>query len=125
MGRMVEAESFMDYDSYALEQMMLELREGIWNDLDKNISTDVYKRNLQVAWIERLSQILNKQTDTNDKENPGITDLKAMALEELNFIKKSIDSRKDSIRSSRARSHYLFCLKRIEDDLFASSKMKN
>ncbi len=100
-----------------LEQMMQDLRDGVWNDLDKNISTDVYKRNLQVAWIERLSQILNKQTDANDKENPGITDLKAMALEELRIIKKSIESRKDNIRSSRARSHYLFCLKRIEDDL--------
>ena len=125
MGRIVEAESFMDDDTYALEQMIRDLREGIWNDLDKNISTDVYKRNLQVAWIERLSQVLHRQTDSNDKEDPGITDLKAMALEEFRIIKNSIESRKDNIRGSRAISHYLYCLKRIEDDLYISYEMRN
>jgi len=125
MSRMVEAESFMDNDTYVLEEMIRDLRKGIWNDLDNNFSTDVYKRNLQIAWIERLSQILNKQTDAEKKGNPARTDLKALALEELNTIKNSINLRKDKIRSSRARSHYLFCLKRIEDELYLGSHMKN
>jgi hypothetical protein len=125
MSRMVEAESFIDNNTYVLEDMIRDLRKGIWNDLDKNFSTDVYKRNLQVAWIDRLSQILNEQTDAKQKANPAITDLKALALEELITIKNSINLRKDEIRSKKARSHYMFCLKKIEDELYAGSQMKN
>jgi len=43
----------------------------------------------------------------------------------LNTIKKSIESKKNSIRSLRARSHYLFCLKTINDELIAGSHGKN
>lgn len=122
MLRIVEAESFLDEDTYSLQKMMQGLRDGVWGDLEKNFSTDVYKRNLQIAWIDRMSQFVYNPAD-KDKKNSSINaDISALALNELNSIKDSINLRKDRIRSSLAKSHYLYCLKRIEDELSMSSK---
>jgi hypothetical protein len=122
MLRIVEAESFLDEDTYSLQQMMQDLRSGIWNDLEKNISTDAYKRNLQLAWIDRMSLFIHKPADKDKKDSSVNADISALALDELNSIKDSISLRKDRIRSSLAKSHYLYCLKRIEDELSMDSK---
>jgi hypothetical protein len=122
MLRMVEAESFLDEESYSLQQMMHDLRKGIWGDLEHNFSTDAYNRNLQLAWIDRLSEFITKPDDKDKKDSFINADISALANNELNTIQDSINLRKDRIRNPQARSHYLYCLKRIEDELSQSSK---
>lgn len=122
MLRMVEAESFLDEESYSLQQMMYDLRKGIWGDLEHNFSTDAYNRNLQLAWIDRLSEFITKPDDNDKKDSFINADISALANNELNTIQDSINLRKDRIRNPQARSHYLYCLKRIENELSRSSK---
>ncbi len=122
MLRMVEAESFLGQDSYSLQQMMQDLKKGVWGDLEQNFSADIYKRNLQLAWIDRLSEYITKPEDKDKKNSAMNADISALAYDELNSVKNSISLRKDRIRTSQARSHYLYCLKRIEDELSRGSK---
>ncbi len=122
MLRMVEAESFLDEDSYSLQRMMHELRKGIWGDLEQNFSFDTYKRNLQLAWIDKLSEFIANPADKDKMDSSINADISALAHAELNSIENLIILRKDEIRSSQARSHYLYCLKRIEDELYLGSK---
>lgn len=52
-----------DADAYSANEMITDLRKGIWSELATRKSIDIYRRNLQKAFVERL--ITNLQTDNN------------------------------------------------------------
>jgi hypothetical protein len=50
---------------YTLSEMLSELKQGIWSELKASpIKTDVYRRNLQRAYIELLGNKLNPPPTT-------------------------------------------------------------
>jgi hypothetical protein len=112
--RMIETKSLLGKETYSYINMMDDLRKGIWSDLNKNYSIDIYRRNLQISWINKVSELLYPQKEDNENE-PVFADISAIALYELESIKNAIQAKKDSIRDTLSRSHFLYCLKRIEN----------
>jgi hypothetical protein len=49
--------------AYSANDMITDLRKGIWSELASRKAIDIYRRNLQKAFVERL--ITNLQTDNN------------------------------------------------------------
>jgi hypothetical protein len=112
--RMLEAESLQGTDTYTCLDMMEGVRKGIWSDLSNDFSADIYKRNLQIFWIDNLSEFLYRFPE--DKKNSvAYAGLSALALNELLSAKEEITSRLSVIREPMAKSHFLYCVKRIED----------
>ena len=59
LNRMIEYEAF-DGDSYTVAELLADLRDGIWSELAGNrVGIDVYRRNLQRAYIETLASRIN------------------------------------------------------------------
>ncbi len=61
MARLIENEALNSTDAYTLIDMMTELRSGIWSELRNGTAIDVYRRNLQRAYIERLEFLMTKE----------------------------------------------------------------
>jgi hypothetical protein len=45
--------------AYTVNELFTDVRKGIWNELDGKVATDVYRRNLQRAYIDVLGAKLN------------------------------------------------------------------
>ena len=63
MARMLENEALNGVEAYALTQMMSELRKGIWAELYSNNTIDMYRRNLQRAYIDRLEYLMTESQE--------------------------------------------------------------
>ncbi|WP_299187013.1 zinc-dependent metalloprotease [uncultured Aquimarina sp.] len=61
MARLIENEALNARNAYSLIDMMTELRSGIWKELRTGASIDVYRRNLQRAYLERLEFLMTKE----------------------------------------------------------------
>ncbi len=55
----VSANRYGDNITYSLEDMMNDVKKGIWNELVSNKPIDGYRRNLQKAYVDALANILN------------------------------------------------------------------
>ena len=63
MARMLENEALNGVEAYTLTQMMSELRKGIWAELYSNNTIDMYRRNLQRAYIDRLEYLMTESQE--------------------------------------------------------------
>ena len=60
---MLENEALNGVEAYTLTQMMSELRKGIWAELYSNNTIDMYRRNLQRAYIDRLEYLMTESQE--------------------------------------------------------------
>ena len=61
MARLIENEAINGAQAYTLSKMMSDLKKGIWEELYTNKPIDVYRRNLQLAYIDRINYIMNEE----------------------------------------------------------------
>tara|TARA_Y100000389_G_scaffold41151_1_gene35827 strand:+ start:3055 stop:5529 length:2475 start_codon:yes stop_codon:yes gene_type:complete len=61
MARLIENEAINGAQAYTLSEMMSDLKKGIWEELYTNKPIDVYRRNLQLAYIDRINYIMNEE----------------------------------------------------------------
>ncbi|HVF97433.1 MAG TPA: zinc-dependent metalloprotease, partial [Flavisolibacter sp.] len=63
LNKLFRYEASGDAGAYTAIEMMTDLRKGIWSELATRKTIDMYRRNLQKVFVERL--ISNLQTDNN------------------------------------------------------------
>ncbi|MBT8405371.1 MAG: zinc-dependent metalloprotease [Gemmatimonadetes bacterium] len=66
LNSLVEYEALTSGDTYTLPDMMAQLREGVWGSVvgSGSLRLDIYRRNLQRAWLEAVDGELNpSETD--------------------------------------------------------------
>ena len=61
LARIIENEQLNQEEAYTLLEMMTDLRQGIWSELDSGEAIDTYRRNLQRAYIERLGYLMTEE----------------------------------------------------------------
>lgn len=104
--RMAEI-AFSHPDAYAPSAFFADLRAGLWSELDeRTIEINIYRRNLQRASIDALSDIV--VTDAIDSDAP------ALARTELEAIRSSINDRLPRVRDAVTAAHLKDILARIE-----------
>ena len=52
-------EAEQNNDAYKAADMLNELKRGIWSELAARKPIDIYRRNLQKSYVERVGQIVN------------------------------------------------------------------
>jgi hypothetical protein len=87
-AKLIQAESANGASAYSLTDMLTDLKTGIWSELATKKPIDVYRRNLQKSFIERIGAIVNPPAQTSGTFG-GIT---------ISFG-PSIDARKSDIVS--------------------------
>jgi hypothetical protein len=103
MARLIENEAINGKNAYSLIEMMTDLRKGIFNEVYKNKTIDVYRRNLQLAYLDRISYIMsNEQGSTPSWARNYITsvkvsqsDIRTVAANQLIELRKDLKKHKN------------------------------
>jgi hypothetical protein len=59
MVKLINAENALGDKAYTLSDLMTDLQKNVWTELSTRKPIDVYRRNLQKAFVERFSAIIN------------------------------------------------------------------
>ena len=103
MARLIENEAINGKAAYTLIDMMSELKKGIWKELYNNKEIDVYRRNLQLAYLDRISYIMNEEQGSIPSWARGRvtsvkvsqSDIRTIAVGQLLELKKDIKKYKN------------------------------
>ena len=63
IARMIENEVLNGNKAYKYVNMMEDLRKGIWKEVYESKPIETFRRNLQLAYIERIEYLLNEDQD--------------------------------------------------------------
>ena len=98
MARMIENEAINGNNAYKLIDMMSDLKNGIWEELLNHKKIDVYRRNLQLAYLDRISYLMNEDQSSISPRNRsritmvkvGQSDIRTIAVGQLLELRKDI-----------------------------------
>ena len=123
MARMIENEALNGTQAYTLVSMMNDLQDGLWSELSKGIKIDTYRRNLQRAYIDRLSFLMT------DSQTPATgwartygnqtrvlvsqSDIRSVARGQLNKLKKDIEKGMKRVSDTNTKYHLQDAISRI------------
>jgi hypothetical protein len=125
LQRMIENEALNGTSAYSTIEMLDDLRNGIFAEAKSGAKTDVYRRNLQRAYVERLQYLMEKEQQRiplKYSNYVGITqvdvsqsDIRAIARGELGTLKSLAQSATASDKMTRY--HYQDLVARIDEIL--------
>ncbi|MDB3901465.1 zinc-dependent metalloprotease [Flavobacteriaceae bacterium] len=103
MARLIENEAINGKNAYSLIDMMSDLKKGIWKELYSHKTIDVYRRNLQFAYLDRISYIMNEEQGSLPSWARGRvtsvkvsqSDIRTIAVGQLLELKKDIKRHKN------------------------------
>ena len=117
MARIIENEAINGRNAYSLIEMMTDLRKGIFKEIYNNEIIDVYRRNLQLAYLDRISYLMsNEQGSIPSWARGRVTsvkvsqsDIRTVAANQLIELKK--DLKKHKKKSDKMTSMHVEMLK--------------
>jgi hypothetical protein len=124
MQRMLENETINGNNAYTLYDMMKDLRNGLWNELRTGSSIDIYRRNLQRAYIDRMDYLMIKdqpEIPARFRRFAGTTevvvnqsDIRAITRAELKSLQSAVRSGLGRTSNQMSRIHLQDVLERID-----------
>ena len=128
MARMIENEALNGESSYSLNDMMDDLKSGIWSELRSGKSIDVYRRNLQKSYISRLGFIMkNEQPSRPGSWSSYITtikvdvsDIRSVTMGTLMDLTKELNKALKKYSDINMKNHIRYCITMVEEALKSS-----
>jgi len=123
LARLIENETINE-DAYGLLDMMTELRSGVFNELSKGNTIDIYRRNLQRAYVDRMGYLMKeKQNPIPSKYRSWInrsdinvaqSDIRPVVRAELNNLKREAQRAIGRTSDKMSRYHLQDLIERID-----------
>jgi hypothetical protein len=113
MARMLENETLNGTAAYPFMTMMADVRKGLFVELTTRKTIDIYRRNLQRAYVERLEHLMTKEQATASRFSTRTavdvsqSDIRAVVRAELKDLKRALQRSKFSDRMSRIHTEDL------------------
>jgi len=114
------AQSNTPEEAYALDSYLADLRGIIWNELKTNQSINIYRRNLQKMYVDRLSSLINFKASTNRFEAYGPfsqesmnTDILSMLKGEVRILRREIGISKNKTTDKLSKLHLVDLWERL------------
>ncbi|GGG19446.1 glutaminyl-tRNA synthetase [Dokdonia pacifica] len=124
VGRMLENEALNGADAYTTIDMMEDLRDGLFSELRSSRKIDIYRRNLQRAYVERLETLMTKEQTRlsgafarfSSRTNIDVSqsDIRAIVRSELKDLKRTLQSNTGRMRDKISRIHLIDLIERID-----------
>jgi Met-zincin/Domain of unknown function (DUF5117)/Domain of unknown function (DUF5118) len=124
MNKLISAEASQGNNAYTLTDLMGDLQKNIWTELYTRKPIDVYRRNLQKAFIERFNTIISPAAPANASFGGIVisfgggdikkTDIVSIAKGTLRSIKADISAALPAVSDKMTRYHLQDMLDRIE-----------
>lgn len=126
LGRVIDNSAKNGANAYSMPELLSDLRNGIWTELKTGANVDTYRRNLQRAYVERLSYLLNENETPVPPQfaafaGPQIdvsqSDIRPMARQELKTLAAQVRTALPKYSNPVIKSHLEDVLVRIDEAL--------
>lgn len=129
LNRVIDNSAKNGAQAYSMDELFADLRNGIWSELKTGANIDTYRRNLQRAYIERMSFLLNENEPApptgpgqfNAQATPQMdasqSDIRPMARFELKTLANQIKAAQPRFSNTVLKSHLDDVLVRINEAL--------
>jgi hypothetical protein len=120
--RLIET-SALDKKNYSVDELMTDLRKGIFSELNSNLPIDVYRRNLQKVYVNNLIDALDidgKKTAMGLNRRPvkySETDISSIARGQIVELKSRLSSGAAGATDRLSRLHLLDLVSKINNGL--------
>ncbi|MEQ9164652.1 MAG: zinc-dependent metalloprotease [Fulvivirga sp.] len=126
MARLIEFEMYKGDNAYTLNEMMTDLRNGIWSELKASTPIDVVRRNLQKSYLARLAYFMDEDYSAPNHSSSAsyyghtpidarTTDIKSSVIGQLSELKKELSRSIESVRDGDTKYHLMECQKTIDN----------
>lgn len=123
IGRLIDAETTQT-DYYSALDMLSDLRNGIWSETSRGTSVDLYRRNLQRSYLDRMEFLMMDQGPKARSGRSGfegtlyydvsVSDVRPMVRGELGKLRNKLRSARNSNVNTITKYHYEDAIARIE-----------
>lgn len=123
MGRLIDNES-LSTEYYSALTMLSDLRSGLWREASRGVSVDLYRRNLQRTYVDRMTYLMTEELSPNRFRRPGFegqlfynvntSDVRALVRGELKTLKSRLNAAKNGRINKETKYHYEDVIARIE-----------
>ena len=126
MARMIENEALNGSNAYTLQEMMNDLKNGIWFELKNNSNIDVYRRNLQRTYINRLAYIMKNEQPTRQGSfwsnyitpiKVDVSDIRSVTVGMLISLRKELSRSVKKYSDPNIKNHLTYCIGLINNAL--------
>ncbi len=124
VARMLENEALNGDEAYTTMDMMTDLRNGLFSELKSSRKIDMYRRNLQRAYVERLETLMTKEQralsgrfarfSTRTNIDVSQSDIRAIVRQELKDLKRTLQSNTGRMSDKISRIHLIDLIERID-----------
>jgi hypothetical protein len=122
MQRLIEAEARVGSSAYGLGEMMEDLRGAVWTELRSGGSINVYRRNLQRGYLERMEWLMTEEppalpsffASSVNGVNVSQSDIRPYVRGELGILQRDIRQALNRRLNAATRVHLQDALARID-----------
>lgn len=116
IGRLLDAET-TNKTYYSALEMLSDLRKGIWKEAYIGKSADIYRRNLQRTYLERMETLLNAKNSSRSSFNVTTSDVSSLVRGELKTLRSKLKVAKNGSINTVTRYHYEDAIAKIDQAL--------
>ncbi len=127
IGRLIDAET-TQAEYYSALEMFQDLREGIWSEARSGGNVDIYRRNLQRSYLDRMEYLMTDKGPTRRGSRNGFegtlvfdvntSDVRPLVRGELVALQRSLKSAKNRNINTVTKYHYEDAIARIDEILY-------
>ncbi len=126
MARMIENEAINGSNSYSLSEMMDDLKNGLWKELKKQEKIDIYRRNLQRSYINRLGYLMKSEQEVRlgsywsnyvTRVKVDVSDIRSVTMGTLLELKKELLKSEKKYSDLNIKNHLNYCISLINSSL--------
>ncbi|WP_373512032.1 zinc-dependent metalloprotease [Persicitalea sp.] len=106
--------------NYNALDMLSQLQRGIWGEVYRGAAIDIYRRNLQKAYLDRINYLLNEKPTSRRTVTPveiSQSDIRSIARGELVKLQQQLKSTQNRYKDDLTRYHVQDAVVRIENIL--------
>lgn len=123
LGKFPTAEAMLGADAYSINDLLSDLKKGIWTELPGRKPIDVYRRQLQKSYVLTLARLIEPpatQSGTTGTADPIMTDktdILSVVKAHLGSLRSEINAAAVSTTDRMSKYHLQDLSKRIDDIL--------
>ena len=127
LARVIENEALNGSEAYSLDELMSDLKNGIFIELKNNSNIDIYRRNIQRAFIQRLGYLMkeNQSIPSFFRSSSSITrvkvdesDIRSSTLGALIDLRRELNKAQKKYSSNKSvKNHLMYCVGLINNIL--------
>jgi hypothetical protein len=116
LARIFENEAINGANAYTAVEMMNDLRGGIWSELRTGATIDIYRRNLQRAYIERMEYLMTEEPSGRFGAGVDVSqsDIRPLVRAELKTLRTAIRNGVARTNDRLSRYHLEDAIERID-----------